>query len=146
MTRREGPPAGGLLMSSVPFAPGNGRRRRAWRAAAAVIVLAFAFATPVAAQQDASASFGDRWRDLRAEVVDPADGMLDLGPFLERARGFLPIPLVVTEPAVGFGGGLAAMFVRPRREAGSEGYARPNLSAVGAVFTQNGTRMFFAGD
>jgi hypothetical protein len=38
------------------------------------------------------------------------------------------------------------LFVRPRREAGSEGYARPNLSAAGAAFTENGTRLYFGGD
>lgn len=119
----------------------------ATRFAARVAALLVGALAPVAAAQAIdSASLAERWRVARAELLDPADGQLDLGPFLERARGFLPIPLVVTEPAVGFGGGLAAMFVRPRREAGSEGYARPNLSAVGGVFTENGTRMLFGGD
>jgi hypothetical protein len=35
----------------------------------------------------------------------------------------LPPPIVITEPAIGYGGGLAGMFVRPRR-AGSEGWSR----------------------
>jgi hypothetical protein len=65
---------------------------------------------------------------------------------LEHAYGFLPIPLVVTEPAVGYGGGAAAMFVRPRQEMGQEGWARPNLSAVGGLGTENGTWMAFAAD
>ena len=148
MTHPARPPAGGLFMSSDPVAPGAQRGRRAPVAATAAVALtlAFACATPAVAQQDARASFGDRWRDLRAEVVDPADGMLDVGPVLERARGFLPIPIIVTEPAVGYGGGLAAMFVRPRRDVGQEGFARPNLSVAGAVFTENGTRLFFAAD
>ena len=66
--------------------------------------------------------------------------------FLENPRGFLPIPIVVTEPAVGYGGGGAGMFLRPRREAGDEGWARPDISAVGAFGTQNGTWGAFAGD
>lgn len=74
------------------------------------------------------------------------DGQLDLSYFLENPRGFLPIPIVVTEPAVGYGGGLAGMFVRPRKEAGDEGWARPNISAVGGLKTQNGTWGGFAGD
>lgn len=53
------------------------------------------------------------------------DGQLDLSYFLENPRGFLLIPVVVTEPAVGDGGGLAGMFVRPRKEAADEGWARP---------------------
>src|SRR5262245_60098045 len=66
---------------------------------------------------------------------DPQDGQIDLSSFLATPRRFLPIPLVVTEPAVGYGGGLAAMFVRPRKDAGSEGYARPNMSIVGGIAT-----------
>jgi hypothetical protein len=77
---------------------------------------------------------------------DPEDGQIDLSKFLAHPRAFLPIPLVVTEPAVGYGGGLAGMFVRPRKQAGSEGYARPNMSIVGGIATENGTWAAFAGD
>jgi hypothetical protein len=77
---------------------------------------------------------------------DPADGQIDLGQFLAHPRSFLPIPLVVTEPAVGYGGGLAGMFVRPRKDAGADGFARPNISMVGGIATENGTWMAFAGD
>ena len=77
---------------------------------------------------------------------DPEDGKFDLSKFLAHPRAFLPIPLVVTEPAVGYGGGVAGMFVRPRKDAGSEGYARPNMSIAGGLATENGTWMAFAGD
>jgi hypothetical protein len=77
---------------------------------------------------------------------DPKDGQIDLSAFLAHPRAFLPIPLVVTEPAVGYGGGVAGMFVRPRKEAGSEGYARPNMSIAGGIATENGTWAAFAGD
>src|SRR5688572_28274996 len=77
---------------------------------------------------------------------DPKDGQIDLIAFLAHPRAFLPIPLVVTEPAVGYGGGVAGMFVRPRKEAGSEGYARPNMSIAGGIATENGTWAAFAGD
>ena len=38
------------------------------------------------------------------------------------------------------------MFLRPREEAGEEGWARPNISAVGGIATQNGTWGALAGD
>ena len=82
----------------------------------------------------------------KARFFDPEDGQLDLSDFLENPRGFLPIPIVITEPAIGYGGGLAGMFLRPRREAGSEGWARPDISAVGAFATENGTKGAFAAD
>jgi hypothetical protein len=77
---------------------------------------------------------------------DPQDGQFDLSAFLAHPRAFLPIPLVVTEPAIGYGGGFAGMFVRPRRDAGGEGYARPNMSIAGGIATENGTWAAFAGD
>ena len=92
-----------------------------------------------AAQQDVK-------REGRARFFDPDDGQFDLSYFLENPRGFLPIPIVVTEPAVGYGGGAAGMFLRPRKEAGEEGWAFPDISAVGAFATQNGTWGAFAGD
>jgi len=85
-------------------------------------------------------------RQGRARFFDPDDGQFDLGYFLENPRGFLPVPIVVTEPAVGYGGGVVGMFLRPRREAGDEGWARPDISALGGFATQNGTRGAFAGD
>jgi len=85
-------------------------------------------------------------RTGRARFFDPEDGDLDLSYFLENPRGFLPIPIVVTEPAVGYGGGAAGMFLRPRKEAGEEGWTRPDISGVGAFATENGTRGAFAGD
>lgn len=77
---------------------------------------------------------------------DPEDGQIDLSTFLATPKRFLPIPLVVTEPAVGYGGGAAGMFIRPRKQAGAEGYARPNMSLAGGIATENGTWMAFAGD
>ena len=85
-------------------------------------------------------------REGRARFFDPEDKQLDLSYFLENPRGFLPIPVLVTEPAVGYGGGGVGMFLRPRKEAGEEGWARPDISAVGAIATQNGTWAAFAGD
>lgn len=81
-----------------------------------------------------------------ARFFDPKDGQFDLSTFLENPRGFLPIPVVVTEPAVDYGGGGVALFLRPRREAGVEGWARPDISALGGIATQNGTWGTFAGD
>ena len=88
----------------------------------------------------------DKKREGKARFFDPEDGQFDLSYFLENPRGFLPIPIVVTEPAVGYGGGVAGMFLRPRREAGDEGWARPDISGVGAFATQNGTWGAFGGD
>jgi hypothetical protein len=106
--------------------------------------------TPAGSAPEATAAAGadppaDR-STARSRYFDPEDDRFDMSSFLENPRGFLPIPLLVTEPAVGYGGGAAGMFLRPRREAGEQGWARPDISAVGAVVTQNGTQAAFAGD
>jgi hypothetical protein len=46
------------------------------------------------------------------DFVDPDDGDLDISNWLIDRKGFLPIPIVITEPAVGYGGGVALMFER----------------------------------
>jgi hypothetical protein len=82
----------------------------------------------------------------RSLLFDPDDGQFDVSHYLEHPLAFLPIPIVVTEPAVGYGGGLAGMFVRPREQAGQEGWSRPDLSAAGGFATENGTWMAFGAD
>ena len=34
-------------------------------------------------------------------LIDPQDGMMDASDYLASARGFLPVPIIITEPAVG---------------------------------------------
>ena len=95
---------------------------------------------------DAPRAAGTGQPKLASRFFDADDGMFDVSSFLEDPRGFLPVPVVVTEPAVGYGGGVVGMFLRPRREAGSEGWARPNISAIGGLATENGTWAALAGD
>ena len=65
------------------------------------------------------------WRAEATGMLDPEDGMLDMGQYLQdNPYGFLPVPVVITEPAVGYGGGR---------------YTPPAISAFGGGGTQNGT-------
>ena len=108
----------------------------------ALLLAAFLSATAHAQQPGTP----EEKREGSARFFDPADQQFDLGYFLENPRGFLPVPIIITEPAVGSGGGAIGMFLRPRRDAGDEGFARPNISALGGFKTQNGTWGGFAGD
>ena len=83
--------------------------------------------------------------------TDPEDGALDMSEFIIDYKGFLPVPLIITEPAVGYGGGLGLMFVRNslrerREEAKGSGHVTPP-DVFGAVFaaTENGTKFAAAG-
>ena len=138
----------------------DGATRRRARVATAAVAIASALASSTIAAQPRTAEPAAEPAEgvasatatlatpttARRRFVDPADGTLDLSEFLATARGFLPVPILVTEPAVGYGGGGAAMFLRPRRDEGEAGWSRPDLSAVGALATENGTWAGFAGD
>jgi len=78
--------------------------------------------------------------------IDPEDGWFDVSDFLEQPHGFLPLIVPITEPALGYGAVGAAVFLQPREEAGAEGWARPNITAVGGLWTEDGSDGVFAGN
>ena len=68
-------------------------------------------------------------------------------------RGALPVPLIITEPAVGYGGGLGLIYFHRKDGAGTEpavaepdhAPAPPSVSGVFAAATENGTKIGGAG-
>ena len=74
------------------------------------------------------------------------DGQLDISGFIDQAYGFVPLFIPITEPAVGLGGAAALVFIDKQKGDAQAGFGRPNISAVGALGTDNGTRGAFAGD
>ncbi|MEM5296078.1 glyceraldehyde-3-phosphate dehydrogenase [Burkholderia sp. JPY481] len=79
--------------------------------------------------------------------TDPDDGKLDMSDFLIKHKGALPVPVVITEPAVGYGFGLGLLFFSgPIGESGATdstgqpaNRGPPNVTALGGLYTQNGT-------
>jgi hypothetical protein len=82
---------------------------------------------------------GSRW-------IDPEDGWFDISRFLEEPAGFLPIAVPITEPALGYGVAGGAAFLQPRESAGEQGWARPNITFVGGMWTEDGSEGGFALD
>jgi hypothetical protein len=83
-----------------------------------------------------------------AGLMDPTDNMVDMSNYLRENRyGFLPVPVVITEPAVGYGGGLFGLFLHDTGEDKNAEPLKPHvpaaISALGGGGTQNGT--WFAG-
>ena len=77
---------------------------------------------------------------------DPEDGMLDASDFLLNHKGALPVPTIITEPAVGYGFGLGLMFfsesmaeAAANARASGKGPAPPNITGIGGAYTENGT-------
>jgi hypothetical protein len=88
------------------------------------------------------------WLD---QLKDPDDGQVDLSDWLLDRKGFLPVPIVITEPAIGFGGGMAVTFFRESiremssRQSEDGRLTPPDIYAIGGAATENGTWMGVAG-
>ena len=83
---------------------------------------------------------------LRERFTDPEDGAFDASEYLLDHRGVLPVPIIITEPAVGYGGGIAlAWFSESIRDAAAKvqpggRITPPNILGVALAGTENGTR------
>lgn len=74
------------------------------------------------------------------------DGWFDVSEFLDQKYGFLPIAFPITEPAVGYGVAAGLTFISKPLSGAKDGFGRPDITAVGGVGTENGTRGLMAGD
>lgn len=91
--------------------------------------------------------------DFSDYFFDPQDGAFDVSAWLsDNAYGFLPVPIIVTEPAVGNGGGMMGLFFhesdqeRDQRieaakssEQAAHHLLPPSVTAVGGLKTSNDT-------
>lgn len=87
------------------------------------------------------------WSEI--SFIDPDDGYFDMSDFIINAHGFIPIPTIVTEPAVGgFGGGIFPVFIEPKPPIERDGKLypqRPDVTFVGGMYTLNNTWAVAAG-
>lgn len=98
------------------------------------------FAAAIGAALSASGSANGE-EGFFTQFRDPEDSHLDASAFLEKG-GFIPLPIIITEPAVGGGLGLAAVFLK-LPEPGSNNV--PTRSIIGAAVTGNDSKAAFAG-
>lgn len=80
---------------------------------------------------------------IEDNFIDPDDGMLDASQFLTNNRyGFLPVPSIITEPAVGTGLAMMGLyFHQDHDQDNEEGRILPkNISVFGLGATDNGTK------
>jgi len=93
------------------------------------------------------------WSDdsFFGQFIDPKDGMLDNSQVLAKRTGFLPVPIVISEPAVGYGLGAALTFFHERQSGDPEDEPPrdiygdpmlslpPSVSLVAGAATENGS-------
>jgi len=76
---------------------------------------------------------------------DAEDGQFDASDYLLNHSGALPVPVVITEPMIGYGGGAMLLFFsESMAEAGAKAkdsgtLSPPNITGVGGAMTENGT-------
>jgi hypothetical protein len=101
--------------------------------------------TPDAAASQAGAPAAQGKK--KPSLYDSLDGKFDLSDRIIEGGAFVPVPIIVTEPALGgFGGGLAPVFIHrkpPREIRGKTVLDRPDVTAVMGAYTANST--WFAG-
>jgi hypothetical protein len=82
------------------------------------------------------------WLD---DFRDPEDGQFDATNYLLERKGALPVPILITEPAVGYGGGAALVFFqqslseRAAQGSGRLRYRPPNMYGAAGFGTENGS-------
>jgi hypothetical protein len=83
----------------------------------------------------------------KSPLRDSLDGALDFSDWLIDAGGFIPVPIVISEPALGdLGAGFAPVFLQqnaPIERDGRTTPVAPDITAVGGAYTANGS--WFAG-
>ena len=95
------------------------------------------FSTCIWSEEQTDMNISEEWTYFTEE------GDLDLSSYLSQAYGFLPVPILVTEPAIGYGGGAALIYLHDNF-VGSKGASGRNIPASmsGVILgaTENGTK------
>ena len=86
--------------------------------------------------EDNSSHQEEHDRDL---FTSNQDGMFDVSEYLATRYGFMPVPMIITEPAVGYGGGLTLLFLHESFGTSLKRKMPPSISGVTAIATENGT-------
>jgi hypothetical protein len=107
-----------------------------WITIAALVVAGSASAQDTAVEEE-------KQKKERPSLRDPLDGKFDMSEAIIEAGAFVPVPILITEPALGgFGGGIVPVFIekKPLREINGEPVLdRPDVTAGMFAYTLNGT-------
>jgi len=77
---------------------------------------------------------------------DTSDGAIDLSRFLIEYDGFVPVLMVITEPALGgIGAAVAPIFLQQKPKQPDGRYIPPDMTAGFAMYTANGSWGFGGG-
>lgn len=97
--------------------------------------LSLAFGALSFGQTEPKMTKGER----KAMLRDTLDGRFDASAMIDNTKGFIPIPIIVTEAALGgFGGGFAPVYISPQKKPiGDKDYIAPTVTAAFGAYTVN---------
>ena len=106
---------------------------------AVALFLACLLVTAPALGQAASAASEPPQKSLRDLITDDEDGWLDVSEMVLARSYFLPIPILITEPALGYGFGLAPVWFHEPPDRSSGQLLPPSLSLLAGFATSDGS-------
>ena len=80
----------------------------------------------------------------QGRFTDPQDGYFDLSDHLLQQKGFMPVPIIITEPALDYGGGLGALWFseslgEAKHKSGDGPMVPPSIGGLFAFKSGNGS-------
>ena len=81
---------------------------------------------------------------FQENMIDEEDGKVDASNYLASAHGFFPVPIIITEPAVGFGLGAAVAYFHREKDMDQDDHPHsgpPSISVGFAAATENDTKL-----
>ena len=76
-------------------------------------------------------------QEEKSTFKDTLDGALDMSEWLNEMYGFVPVPTIITEPAVGFGGALGLLFIDRNEQIEGGNPVPPDIAMAGGFYTSN---------
>lgn len=106
------------------------------------LLFAICLLTAPVAGDTAAADPAPAKKSFRDLVTDDEDGRFDVSEmlFAPTRFSFLPVPILITEPAVGYGFGLAPVWFHQRPDRSSGQLVPPSVSVLAGFATSDGSR------
>jgi hypothetical protein len=78
-------------------------------------------------------------KNKKVSLKDTLDNALDLSDYVINMHGFVPWPVIISEPALGnFGGALALVFMSPKKSLhGEDKFRFPDVTGAAGMYTLN---------
>ena len=88
---------------------------------------------------------------FRENFIDTTDNALDVSKWITQLHGFLPLPSIITEPALGYGLNLSFVFFHPTKQSMNtesneeKQLTLPSMTVAGGLYTANKTWGVYGG-